>query len=67
MLRTAELTISRLAERCKPNSPLCRRSPRGAALVARMCGWLLFALAALKRQLQSPDNEPVQNNGDSAT
>jgi hypothetical protein len=55
MLRAAEQTVSRLAECCNPNSPLCRRSPRGAALVGRMSRWLLFALAALQRQLQADD------------
>lgn len=57
-LRAAEDAVSRLVECCCKTGPLYQSSPKTVAQVNRTAKWLLNALAALRRELPPPADQP---------
>jgi hypothetical protein len=52
-LQTAVAAVTHLIEVCRPRGPLYQLEPRAVAQVNRTSKWLLNAIAALHRQLDT--------------
>ena len=52
-LRAAERAVTQLVKECRKPGPLYARSPRAVAQVSRTGKWLLNAIAALRRELNT--------------
>ncbi len=59
ILGSAEEGVRRLVQECRPTGPLYTCNPRKVAQVSRTGKWLLNAIAALQRELNSiPYEDP---------
>ncbi len=58
MLRATEEAVARLIEECRKNGAIYPRNPKIVAQVSRTGKWHLNAIAALRKALAVPSDEP---------
>ncbi len=58
MLRAVEEAAARLVEECRKAGPIYARDPKIVAQVSRTGKWHLNAIAALRKSLAAPGDEP---------
>jgi hypothetical protein len=63
VIRAAEEAVSRLVEECRKDGTLYAKNPRVVAQVNRTCKWLLNAIDALHRAVNTPGSEDARPAG----